>query len=183
VVAQGNNLSSFFSMYFGSFQWFSGHDEEVFGFREENGLEEQPLSDILELSSKVAVMSPLLSPVSLNRISLQLIPRQEEGTYHLQFIFDSTIPVLIRVYFFSDGKLSTDVPVYGFDSGFEQVFVTNEENYLNTKALTEEEIKEYIDSGKFPIIISIEPGLIGEDADKEKKNTFTHYLRYLIKMH
>jgi hypothetical protein len=186
-AAPSHTFSNIFSMYFGSFQWFSSQDEEVFGFREENGTDEQPFSDILELSSKVAVLSPLLSPVSLNKVSLQLIPRPEEGTYHLQFIFDSTVSVIIRVYFFlqntDTGKLPMDVPGHHFEAGFEQVFITNEENYLNTNVLTEDEIREYIDTGKFPVIISLEPALIGEDPEKEKKNTFPPHLRNLIKMY
>jgi hypothetical protein len=95
----------FFSLYFGTSQLFSNDpDEEVFGFSDPvnngNAGDVQPLSSIVGLSSKVATVTTVRSPVNLNRVSLQLIPREESGTYHVQFIFDSTVPCVIRIFFF-----------------------------------------------------------------------------------
>jgi len=94
-------------MYFGTSQFFSNDpDEEVFGFPDQQqqdpagGGEMSSISSIVGLSSKVATMNTIKAPVNLNRVSLQLVAREELGTYHVQFLFDSTVPCGIRIFFF-----------------------------------------------------------------------------------
>jgi len=151
-------------------------DEEVFGFREERnaagGLELQPLAEIISLSSKVHDVQPVVSPVSLNRVSMQLIPRDEAGTYHMQFVFDTTVGCDVKLYFFCDNesKFPMDTPTYHFDSGLEQVFITNDEYFLNTNDKTEEEINEFIESGHYPVIVHIDLPIVDDTDDKDKKN-------------
>lgn len=63
-----------------------------------------------------------------------------------------------------------DVPCYHFEAGLGQVFVTNDDYYLNTNDRTEEELKESIEDQRYPVIIAIEP--FGQESDcdsKEKK--------------
>jgi len=124
-------------------------------------------------------MPTIKAPVNLNRVSLQLVQREERGTYHVQFLFDSTVPCGIRIFFFCDkeSKLPTDVPCYNFEAGLGQAFVTNEEYYLNTNDKTEDEMKEFIENGQYPVIITIEP-VTGEEPDNSKEKKIVSQITY-----
>jgi len=177
-------------LYFGTNQLFftNDPDEAVFGFPEQPVDENQshPLAPIAGLSSRVARTTTVKSPINLNRVSLQLIPREEPGTFNVQFILDASSPCTVRVFYFAnEHNLPTEgVPSYAFEAGLGQLVVTGDDGVLNINDGSEDDLKGSDENHTYPVIISIEalPGDECEGDTKEKKNCIANYNCYYFEM-
>jgi len=129
------------------------------------GEETDPLSAFVELYPSVPKIETLKSMVNLNKMTLKLIPMEEEvgDCYGIQFVLDTVCPCSVKIYSNAiERDLSNDEHIYSVQAGIGQTFVSGEKSVLH---VNQEGPKE---GDTYSVNIVVEALLDSNDDQKEK---------------